>query len=152
MRKRTTITMEIENEVVLMTKEGHSTKEICESVGISKASVSRIRREHGLSHPNDRGGRIARTIPVTELQSAARHTDAEDDSAPIVIADQSIAICGTETLTTYRAELKKDAISVDGELVVGEIPIDQIMNLANELKGVYDLVMKMKGNRFGLVK
>lgn len=150
--KRTKITMEIENTVVLMTKEGCSSSEICEQTGISKASVSRIRREHGIAYPNDKGGRIARKIPVTELQSAARQTEAEGDSVPIVIADQTIVICGIETLTTYRAKMLEDAISVDGGLVIGEIPIDQIMNLADELKGVYDLVTKMKGNRFGLIK
>lgn len=70
----------------------------------------------------------------------------------VMIADQTITIAGTETLTVYRAELKKDTISVDGALVIGEIKIDQIINLANELKGVYDLVTRMKGNRFGLME
>jgi hypothetical protein len=101
---------------------------------------------------NDKGGKIAKTIPVTELEKPVKAEKVEEDIPPVLIADQTIEICGTETLTTYKAELKKDSISVSGDLVIGEIKIDQILNLANELKGVYDLVTRMKGNRFGLME
>jgi len=151
--KRKVITMEIKNEIIMMTKEGYTVDEICARLGISSATVYRARKESGLSHMNDKGGKIARTIPVTELEKPAKDVKVEDDYVPpVMIADQTITIAGTETLTIYRAELKKDTISVDGALVIGEIKIDQILNLANELKGVYDLVIRMKGNRFGLME
>ena len=154
---RKIITTEIKNEIVAMTKEGHTNNEICEALGISKPSVYRVQKGAGLNANNgSKGGVIARTIPVTELQKdAAKEPDPveeKDDEPvpPVMIADQSIAICGMETMTVYKAELKKDTISVDGGLVIGEIRIDQILDLAEELKGVYALVTQMKGNRFGL--
>lgn len=151
--KRKAITMEIKNEIVMMIKEGYTVDEICSRLGISSATVYRTRKESGLSHMNDKGGKIARTIPVTELEKPAKDVKVDnEDVPPVMIADQTITIAGTETLTVYRAELKKDTISVDGALVIGEIKIDQIINLANELKGVYDLVTRMKGNRFGLME
>lgn len=151
--KRKVITMEIKNEIVMMTKEGYTVDEISARLGISSATVYRTRKESGLSHMNDKGGKIARTIPVTELEKPAKDVKVDDeDVPPVMIADQTITIAGTETLTIYRAELKKDTISVDGALVIGEIKIDQIINLANELEGVYDMVTRMKGNRFGLME
>lgn len=151
--KRKVITMEIKNEIVMMTKEGYTTDEICARLGISSATVYRTRKESGLSYMKDKGGKIAKTIPVTELEKPVKDVKVEDDYVPpVMIADQTITIAGAETLTVYRAELKKDTISVDGALVIGEIKIDQIINLANELKGVYDLVTRMKGNRFGLME
>lgn len=151
--KRKVITTEIKNEIVLMTKEGYTTDEICARLGISSATVYRVRKESGLSHIHDKGGKIAKTIPITELEKPVKKEEVNDeDVPPVMIADQSIEICGTETLTIYRAELKKDTISVEGALVIGEIKIDDLINLANELKGVHDLVTRMKGNRFGLMK
>ena len=152
---RKIITTEIKNEIVAMTKEGHTNNEICEALGISKPSVYRAQKEAGLTSNNgSKGGVVARTIPDIELhKNAAKEPVKEKDDEPIppvMIADQSIAICGTETMTIYKAELKKDTISVDGGLVIGEIRIDQILDLAEELKGVYALVTQMKGNRFGL--
>lgn len=154
---RKLITTEVKNEIIAMTKEGHTTNEICDALGISKPSVYRVQKGAGLTANNgSKGGVIARTIPVTELQKdAAKEPEPvkeKDDEPvpPVMIADQSIAICGTETMTVYKAELKKDTISVDGGLVIGEIRIDQILDLAEELKGVYTLVTQMKGNRFGL--
>ena len=151
--KRKIITIEIKNETIAMVKEGYTTDEICARLGVSSATVYRIRKEAGLTNMHDKGGKIAKTIPITELHKPAKDAKVKDeDVPPVMIADQSIEICGTETLTVYRAELKKDTISVEGSLVIGEIKIDQLINLANEIKGVYDLVTRMKGNRFGLMK
>lgn len=150
--KRKIVTIEIKNEIVKMTKEGYTVDEICARLSVSSATVYRVRKESGLSHMNDKGGKIAKTIPVTELEKPVKAEKVEEDIPPVLIADQTIEICGTETLTTYKAELKKDSISVSGDLVIGEIKIDQILDLANELKGVYDLVTRMKGNRFGLME
>lgn len=150
--KRKIVTIEIKNEIVKMTKEGYTVDEICARLGVSSATIYRVRKESGLSHMNDKGGKIAKTIPVTELEKPVKTEKVEEDIPPVLIADQTIEICGTETLTTYKAELKKDSISVSGDLVIGEIKIDQILDLANELKGVYDLVTRMKGNRFGLME
>ena len=156
---RKLITVEIKNEIIAMTKEGHTTNEICDALGISKPSVYRVQKGAGLTaNSGSKGGVVSRTIPDSELhKTTAKNTEAangndDDFVPPVIIADQSVAICGTETLTVYKAELKKDTISVDGELVVGEIRIDQILDLAEELKGVYTLVTQMKGNRFGLVE
>ena len=146
------ISIEVKNEVIAMTKEGHTITEICDALGVSKPSVSRIRKDAGLtSNPNDRGGVVSKTIPASEIMPKNRKVE-EENVSPVIIADQSIAICGTETMTVYRAELKKDTISVDGGLVIGEVKIDQILALAEELKGVYDLVTRMKGNRYGLME
>ena len=145
------ITTEMRNEVISMTKEGHSINEICSAVGISRPSVTKVRKEAGLKVVYGKGGIVARTIPIEEIRKSSHEEPDEDDVPPVMIADQMITICGTETLTVYKAELRKDTISVDGGLVIGEIKIDQIVNLANELKGVYDLVTRMKGNRFGLM-
>lgn len=150
--KRKSVTIEIKNEIVKMTKDGYTVDEICARLGVSSATIYRVRKESGLSHMNDKGGKIAKTIPVTELEKPVKAEKVEEDIPPVLIADQTIEICGTETLTTYKAELKKDSISVSGDLVIGEIKIDQILDLANELKGVYDLVTRMKGNRFGLME
>jgi len=150
--KRKAITMEIKNEIVKMTKEGYTVDEICARLGVSSATIYRVRKESGLSHMNDKGGKIAKTIPVTELKKPVKEEKVKEDVPPVLIADQAIEICGTETLTTYKAELKKDSISVSGDLVIGEIKIDKILDLANELKGVYNLVTRMKGNRFGLME
>jgi len=150
--KRKAITMEIKNEIVKMTKEGYTVDEICARLGVSSATIYRVRKESGLSHMNDKGGKIAKTIPVTELEKPVKAEKVEEDIPPVLIADQTIEICGTETLTIYKAELKKDSISVSGDLVIGEIKIDKILDLANELKGVYNLVTRMKGNRFGLME
>lgn len=154
---RKLITTEIKNEIIAMTKEGHTTNEICDALKISKPSVYRAQKSAGLTANNGgKGGVVSRTIPVTELQKGAakdpESVEEKDDEPvpPVMIVDQSIAICGTETMTCYKAELKKDTISVDGGLVIGEIRIDQILDLAEELKGVYTLVTQMKGNRFGL--
>lgn len=65
--KRKVITMEVKNEIVMMTKEGYTVDEICARLGISSATVYRTRKESGLSHMNDKGGKIAKTIPVIEL-------------------------------------------------------------------------------------
>jgi len=150
--KRKIVTIEIKNEIVKMTKEGYTVDEICARLGVSSATIYRVRKESGLSHINDKGGKIAKTIPVTELEKPVKTEKVEEDIPPVLIADQTIEICGTETLTTYKAELKKDSISVSGDLVIGEIKIDKILDLANELKGVYNLVTRMKGNRFGLME
>jgi transposase-like protein len=150
--KRKVVTIEIKNEIVKMTKEGYTVDEICAHLGVSSATIYRVRKESGLSHMNDKGGKIAKTIPVTELEKPVKAEKVEEDIPPVLIADQAIEICGTETLTTYKAELKKDSISVSGDLVIGEIKIDKILDLANELKGVYNLVTRMKGNRFGLME
>lgn len=151
--KRKVITTEIKNEIVSMTKEGYTTDEICSRLCISSATVYRIRKESGLSHMHDKGGMIAKTIPITELEKPMKNETVKDECVPpVMIADQSIEIAGTETLTIYRAELKKDTVSVEGALVIGEIKIEDLINLANELKGVHDLVVQMKNNRFGLMK
>ncbi len=150
--KRKSVTIEIKNEIVKMTKEGYTVDEICIRLGVSSATIYRVRKESGLSNMNGKGGKIAKTIPVTELEKPVKAEKVEEDIPPVLIADQAIEICGTETLTTYKAELKKDSISVSGDLVIGEIKIDKILDLANELKGVYNLVTRMKGNRFGLME
>ena len=153
---RKIITMAMKNEIIAMTKNGCTIREICEAVDISKPTVSRIRKEAGLSNMNDKGGKIARTIPLYEIEknaSATKCTETTDEACPpVVIAEQAIAICGTETGTVYKAETRKDTISIDGPIVIGEIKLDQIMGLVNELRGVHNLVSQMKGNRFGLMQ
>jgi transposase-like protein len=154
---RKLITTEIRNEVVAMTKEGHTTSEICKALGISKPSVYRAQKAAGLTSNNgNKGGVVARTIPDSELHKnvakdpePVKEQDDEPESS-VIIADQSIAIAGIKTSTLYRAELNRDTITVDGSSVIGEVRIDQILDLAEELKSVYTLVTRMKGNRFEL--
>lgn len=151
---RKVITPAMKNEVVDMTNRGCSNLEICETVGISKATLSRIRKERGLKATGGRGGVISRTIPAYELERGFKSEEsvAEDDDVPIVIADQLVLIAGTETATQFKCELRKDTVSVEGDLVVGEVRIDQLLSLSKELKAVYNLAMRMKGNRFEIAK
>ena len=150
---RKVITTEIKNEVISMTNEGHTIGEICDVLGISSPSVSRIRKEAGLTNnvTSDKGGVISKMIPVTELRKPVKDQNVDEDVDPVMIADQSIVIAGTETLTTYKAGLLKDTIIIEGDLIVGEVKIDQLIKLVNELKGVHKIVTQMKGNRFGLM-
>ena len=149
---RKIVTMEMKNEVVAMTKAGNSVTQICEALDISKPTVSKIRRESGLTGLYGKGGTVAKTIPFSEIAKNSKKEIVEEEVPPVLINDQSIEICGTETMTRFKAELRKDSVTIEGELIVGEIKIDKIIDLANELKGVYNLVTKMKGNRFGLME
>lgn len=136
----------LRNEILAMTNEGHSVTEIHNVTKVSKGTIRKYQREAGLRSDDqtDAGGKISRTIPV-------KHFNAEEkveEVLPVLLADQEITIVGTETMTKYKAGMLKDTVTIEGESLVGEIKVEDILKLSNELLGVYNFVNKMKSNRF----
>lgn len=137
---------EVRNEILMMTQEGHSVTEIHNVTKVSNGTIRKYQQEAGLrsDDPTDAGGKISRTIPV-------KHFDAEEkveEVLPVLLADQEITVVGTETMTKYKAGMLKDTVAIEGESLVGEIKVEDILKLSNELLGVYNIVKKMKSNRF----
>lgn len=150
------IKTELRNEILYLTKNGKTQKEISDITGCARATIRKYQREAGLepNDPTNKGGRISRNIPITELTEAKSSTaiaEEEEESCPVMIADQTLKIVGADTMIEYRAELSRKTISVEGSLLVGEIEIDKLLSIAKELKAVHKMVTKMKQNRFETV-
>lgn len=141
---------ELRNEILMMTQEGHSVAEIHDVTGVSKGTIRKYQCEGGLraSDPSETGGFISKSIPVNHFEEDRK----EEEVFPVMLADQLITILGIETMTKYHTGMLKDTVSIEGDVIVGEVKIEDILKLSDELRGVYNFVKKMKCNRFEPVK
>ena len=144
------LSMEIRNEIIDMTNNGHSVAEIHNVTKVSKGTIRKYQRlaESRSAENMERGGIVSRTIPVTHF--AKKETVEEDDLA-VILTDQQITITGALTSTKYRAGSGKDFVTIEGEGLVGEIKIEDIPKFADELRGVYNFATRMKCNKFDIV-
>lgn len=148
--------IEMRNEIVAMGKEGHSVTEIHEATNVSKGTIQKYLRKAGVlsSDPRERGGRISNSILIPTVENGYNdHGSVNDETEilPVMLADQTIKIAGTETLTVYRAETTKDFVTVESENLIGQIKINDIPKIILELKGVYQMVAQLKSNRWGVM-
>ena len=144
------LSMEIRNEIIDMTNNGHSVAEI---QNVTKVSRGTIRKYQTLAESRSaenmkRGGVVSRTIPVPHF---AKKEIVEDKDSPVILTDQQITITGALTSTKYRAESGKDFVTIEGEGIVGEIKIEDILKFSDELRGVYNFATRMKCNKFDIV-
>lgn len=143
------IGIELKNEIIALTKEGKKVSEIMAATKVSKATVQKYQAQAGLRSPGERerGGVISRTIPIAPF---ADNQKVEEEPDPVLIADQVLTICGTDTMTTFRGTATKDVVNIEGNNLMGEIKVEDMPKLAKEIMGAYKLIKKMKNNRYGL--
>ena len=137
---------ELRNEIMMMTKEGHSVTEIYNTTKVSKGTIRKYQREAGMrsDDPAELGGKISRSIPVSHFKENKK----EEEVFPVIMADQLITVLGVDTMTKYHMGMLKDTVTIEGDVIVGEVKIEDILKLSNELLGVYNFVKKMKSNKF----
>lgn len=136
---------EVRNEILMMTREGHSVTEINGITKVSKGTIRKYQREAGLrsDDPTELGGKISSSIPVNHFAD-----EKEEEVFPVIMADQLITVLGVETMTKYHMGMLKETVTIEGDIIVGEVKIEDILKLSDELRGVYNFVKKMKSNRF----
>ena len=144
------LSLEMRNEIVHLGKEGHNLTQIHEATKVSKGTIRKYLQQAGIltSNPRDKGGRISKTILIPGISNEYAETKVEEEVLPVMLAHQTIEIAGTETLTTYKAETAKDYVVLEGNNLIGQVKIDDIPKLIQELKGVYNMVTRMKSNRW----
>lgn len=144
------LSIEMRNEIIGLAKNGHNQIEISESTGVSTATIRKYLKEAGVLtfNPRDKGGRISKTILVSDMPEKHEEAKEDDEILPVMLAHQIIEIAGTETMTTYRAETAKDYVVLEGEFLIGQIKINDIPKIIQEMKGVYNMVTRMKSNRW----
>lgn len=140
------ISPELRNEILMMTREGHSVTEIYNVTGVSKGTIRKYQADDGSRSidPTEHGGVVSKTIPVPKFEDKKK---VEEEPLPVILGDQEIMIVGTETMTKFRAGMHKDVVTIEGDMIVGEIKIEKLKCISDELKGVYEFVKKMKANR-----
>ena len=147
------LSIEVRNEIVNLTKEGKTQKDIHEILGLSAQTIRKYQQKAGLLtvHPRDKGGRISKSILIAPANENAEVRQEDEEIFPVMIADQSLKIAGTESLNIYNVELMKDFVNVEGKNLIGEIKISDIPKIVDELRGVYNMALQMKSNRWELM-
>ena len=137
---------ELRNEILMMTKKGHSVAEIMSVTGVSKGTIRKYQRENDdyTGNSSESGGLISRSIPVSHFKENKK----KEEVFPVIMADQLITVLGVDTMTKYHMGMLKDTVTIEGDVIVGEVKIEDVLKLSNELLGVYNFVKKMKSNKF----
>lgn len=138
-------------EILRMSKEGHSPKEISEATGIGYDVVRRYRAMHGIPNntrlkgsPRAKGLLIPPNGIEDEKEEKKEMAQEQNKKSATVVADQTIRIAGIATANVYAASMHKDTISIEGENLVGEIKIEMIPKLMDELRDVYVIAKGIK--------
>lgn len=140
-------------KIVEMGEQGKRISDIVNATGVSDYTVGRYLKMYGIKPASGNGGLVSKTIQLNPIECKREDSIKEEATdvientvkpSPVIVMEQSVQAKGEATGSVYRILSSKSSISIDGEIVVGEIEIEDIPKFVEELKKIYTMANYLK--------